>query len=399
MNGPLLISTMKNEGPYILEWVAYHQHIGFSDFLIYTNDCEDGTVEILERLTEMGVVRHEPNKVLRRGPHKSALKYAFEHPLTRSAEWIMVSDVDEYLNIHIGEGTVQELIAAQPAETDSIPVTWRLFSHDGQTAFRDEPVIAQFTDAERSMAQGGFPDRFVKTVFRKLEQVERLGLHRPVVASEHVETYVSRMPDGTLFDGDMRDAKVKTQFAYDAAQVNHYAVRSIDSFLVKRDRGRANHARQILGADYWQKMCRGGDEDRTILRHLDATQARIAELRRDERLDALHRGAVSWHTAKIEQLRGQPAFEALREEVLELTAGEDHLRLRTEPAMPLRPVEVIDADASTGGPLADEAAARLQPLLKELRDVLDGLEPVEAASKAIAHLDALEQGLLTPAER
>ena len=39
---------MKNEGPYILEWLAYHRIVGFEDFLIYTNDCEDGTTEILE---------------------------------------------------------------------------------------------------------------------------------------------------------------------------------------------------------------------------------------------------------------------------------------------------------------------------------------------------------------
>ena len=69
----LIITSMKNEGSYIVEWVAYHRVIGFTDFLVYTNDCEDGTVEMLERLEEMGVLVHQPNHVLRRGPQKSAL--------------------------------------------------------------------------------------------------------------------------------------------------------------------------------------------------------------------------------------------------------------------------------------------------------------------------------------
>ena len=33
---------MRNEAPFILEWIAYHRAIGFDDFLIYSNDCSDG---------------------------------------------------------------------------------------------------------------------------------------------------------------------------------------------------------------------------------------------------------------------------------------------------------------------------------------------------------------------
>ena len=396
----LIVTAMKNEGAFILEWVAYHRMIGFSDFLIYTNDCDDGTVELLDRLTQMGIVRHERNEVLRRGPHKSALKYAFAHPMTHAAEWIMISDVDEFLNIRMGGGSVQELIAAQPENTDAIPVAWRLFSHDDKVAFVDEPVMSQFTDAERGLGTGGFPDRFVKTVFRGLERLERFGLHRPVVAAEHVDGYVSRAPDGELFEGTMRDAKARTHFAYEVAQVNHYAVRSIDSYLLKRDRGRANHVNQVLGADYWQKMCRGGEEDLSIQRHLKATQAEIAELRSDPEIDQLHRSAVSWHAAKIEQLRADPAFEALRDEVMALSAAADHKRARTDTPMALR--IVADADATAVAAPVQQAAAvatgtpqaRLADMCREMRSLIDQFEPIAAAEAAQARLDEIERGLL-----
>ena len=52
---------MKNEAPYILEWVAYHRAMGVDNFLIYTNDCSDGTSEMLDRLQEMGVLQHRNN--------------------------------------------------------------------------------------------------------------------------------------------------------------------------------------------------------------------------------------------------------------------------------------------------------------------------------------------------
>ena len=71
-----VVSCMKDEAPYILDWVVYNQSIGVTDFLIYTNDCSDNTNKILLQLNKMGVVNLRFNNVLRRGPHKSALHYS-----------------------------------------------------------------------------------------------------------------------------------------------------------------------------------------------------------------------------------------------------------------------------------------------------------------------------------
>ena len=49
-----VVSTMKNEGPYILDWVAHYKTLGFDHILVCTNDCTDPTVDILLRLQEMG---------------------------------------------------------------------------------------------------------------------------------------------------------------------------------------------------------------------------------------------------------------------------------------------------------------------------------------------------------
>ncbi len=95
---------MKDEAPYLLEWLAHYRAIGVTDFLIYTNDCSDGTDLLLDRLQANGVVHHERNKVLRRGPHKSALKYALDHECYHSADWVLVCYVDEFLNVKEGEG-------------------------------------------------------------------------------------------------------------------------------------------------------------------------------------------------------------------------------------------------------------------------------------------------------
>ena len=44
------VTTQKNEGAFLLEWIAYHKSIGFTDIVILSNDCEDGSDEMLDHL-------------------------------------------------------------------------------------------------------------------------------------------------------------------------------------------------------------------------------------------------------------------------------------------------------------------------------------------------------------
>ena len=45
-----LVTTVRNEGPYLWEWVAYHRMIGFHDIIVFQNDSNDGTDQILRLL-------------------------------------------------------------------------------------------------------------------------------------------------------------------------------------------------------------------------------------------------------------------------------------------------------------------------------------------------------------
>lgn len=383
----LIITSMKNEGSYIVEWVAYHRVIGFTDFLVYTNDCEDGTVEMLERLEEMGVLVHQPNHVLRRGPQKSALKYAKQHPLAKEAEWILVSDIDEFLVVKVGDGSVDALIDHMPDDTDVIPVTWRLFSHNDQVDFVDAPIIEQFTDAEKPLDQGGFPDRFVKSLFRKPDQVERFGTHGPIVG----EDFIWRQPGGRqVFEKDNL-TRPATEFAYDVAQFNHYAVCSVDNYLVKKDRGRVNHWRQVMGLDYWRRMCRGGEEDTAILSRLDETKAEMARLLEDDELRALHDAAVEWRKTRIAELRELPEYEGMREKILRLSEARDHHRDSGAAS--------LADEMETAGPDPADVTARLKELCAEMRDLINHVTPIEAAQNAHGKLDEMENGLFGAAQR
>ena len=54
----VLFSAMKNEAPFLLEWVAYHKAIGFDEIVICSNPSNDGTEELLAALAGAGEIGH-----------------------------------------------------------------------------------------------------------------------------------------------------------------------------------------------------------------------------------------------------------------------------------------------------------------------------------------------------
>jgi hypothetical protein len=177
-------------------------------------------------------------------------------------------------------------------------------------------VIDDCTDGEPSISEGGQSNRFVKTLFRNDPHVESFGTHGPIISEQDAAEFQWQAPDGGPVD-DSSPTRPEKNFAYDAAQINHYATRSVDSFLVKNDCGCVAHDRDIVGIEYWEKMNQGGQQDHSILRWSNVTKTEIQRLRQDAELAKLCAEAGRWHQAKIADLRATSEIATLRLEILE----------------------------------------------------------------------------------
>lgn len=297
----LIVTCMRNEAPFLLEWIAYYRAIGFTDFLIYSNDCDDGTDDLLDRLAELGIVIHERNRA---GGKKTvqwrALSRAQNHPIMDEVDWIFGADVDEYLNIHTGDGRLCDLLAACP-DAQGFALPWRMFGNAGVSKFQDQPVTEQFTFAAPSSLLWPWRAVQFKSLYRADAGYARMGVHRPKLAQG---TKHGRWVDGngTGFDHPAETVIPTTAPRYGMAQINHYALGSIESFLVKVLRGKANHSSDPIDLAYWVERNFNSVEDRTILRHSEAIAEGIADLRRDHDIDRLHSRGVEWRERKIADL-------------------------------------------------------------------------------------------------
>ncbi len=324
----LIIACMKNEAPYILEWIAYHRAIGASRFVIYTNSCDDNTVEILRRLDLLGIVLNRSNDHWRgSSPQQFALNSALRDPAVESADWITHIDVDEFINIRCGNGTFADLHSAVP-DASHIAMTWRLFGHNNCLTFEDRFVTDQFTRCAPSYCPKPHTVWGFKTLGKNMGAYQKLSGHRPNKLRPEFRdkvTWVNGSGVNITSEVAERGWRSSTKsIGYDLVQLNHYALRSAESFLVKRDRGRALHVDRSVGKNYWLRMDWNDHTDRSILRNSKRLREEYDELLADPKLRALHLEAVAWHKEKVRQLKKDPEFLTLYEEVqtLKLSAME-----------------------------------------------------------------------------
>lgn len=311
----LAVLCVRNEGAFLLEWLAHHRGVGFTEFLVFSNDCDDGTDAMLDRLDAMGELTHIRND----GPHEggvqwAAMKRADRHPLVKGADWIMTLDIDEFVNIHTGDHTLSALVAALP-EADAITLTWRLFGNAGVERFADAPVTEQFTRAAPEVMYWPWRAFMFKTLYRQTGAYRKLGVHRP-------RSPVDGKADATRwFDGHGRELEPRfrrqqifSPFGrphYGLAQLNHYALGAMESYIVKRDRGRAVHGADSLGLDYWTERNWSQVEDRSIRASSPLSQPHLQRLRGDQTLARLHDEAVTWRKKRFEELMEQEPYRAL----------------------------------------------------------------------------------------
>ncbi len=312
----VIITTMKNEAPYILEWVAHHKVIGFDHIVVLTNDCADSTNEILKRLQALGQITFRVNRPGAGGVHRSAIRKALKLDVVKNADWLYVTDADEFLNIHVGDHSVDALIAASGGDDiDVIGIPWRIFSYSGRAILRDSLVTQQFTDAELPYEQGGAGRRFVKSLFRNKDVFRRIGLHNPHVRDEYETGLTWTLPGGHQRAILQPGNHVPPPFGHEVAQINHYAVRSAQAYLLKKHRGRANHSSHNLDTAYWERWNRGGAEDTSIWRYSEALEAQLEKFRSDPLLQKHHRAGFRWHKLTLQNLLQDDGYQRLYDKI------------------------------------------------------------------------------------
>ncbi len=317
-----LFSSAKNEGPFLLEWVAYHLLSGFTDIVIYSNDSTDGTTELLDALDESGVISHvlqdlAPDQI----PQNEAAETGYDHQAFEHVEWLMWLDSDEFLFCSNPENNVVELIHKIEPMAAGMTVNWLNFGDSGYAEWTEGPVTQKFLHRGNENSSRTF--RF-KTLFKKTDKVRGFGLHRPFF----VWGYTAE--DGTFINSagqEMHDLFYRAGggrrhrlgdsppdlVAHDWATIFHYAVKTRDCFELKKMRGQGTKA---TGAEnratrfrekYWNIFNRNEVHDPRMQDHAHRLQAKMDELLSDPTIAEAQQNCIARYKAALKQLHSLQA--------------------------------------------------------------------------------------------
>ena len=300
----LALTSMRNEGPHCLEWIAHHLAAGIDHFLIYTNDCDDGTDLMLDALQTAGLVTHIRQSASgKRTVQWQALKHASEHPMVAEADWVLVTDCDEFINLRAPLSSLKDMIARLPVATDAVAMPWRLFGNGGQIEMSDALTIERFKRAAPVNVQLPLA-HFFKSLFRPAA-FRQIGVHRPKRGKDRVPNWVDGGGHPLPEEFAKKDGRINMfgiQASTDLVQLNHYSVRSAESFMTKRARGLPNHVDREIGLGYWVERNFNTVEDSSIQYMVAGTKAHLEGLLQIKTVSNLHKKSCQIHKAQFEKM-------------------------------------------------------------------------------------------------
>ena len=228
-----LVATVRNEGIYLIEWLAHHRVIGFERIVLYTNDNTDGSDEVLTLLHRHGIVRLIRNRC---APGLRPQTKAYEHSVhflreLRDYEWVAYLDADEFLIPHAASdhsvgGLVRAVRARYPGQLPmAVCLNWFWMSWDGAVRRRG----------------GLIQDNFPRGTFHShVKSLVRLGGIDTMWAIHIPDPDRNWCVDGNLDPISLRGVDTAPKFHF--GRINHHYGRSFEEFAFKIDRARTSGA-------------------------------------------------------------------------------------------------------------------------------------------------------------
>jgi len=302
-----IVVCMKNEGPFLLEWLAHHRAVGVNQFIVFSNDCTDGSRELLDALDNAGVIQHleNPNCLVQSERRIDvAFGYAQKLNAVRNADYVGMIDADEFINIKVGDGTFKALFA-EIEPFDVLSYNHVNFGFGGVMRYDPAPITGQFhMTCGEQVGQGARARTSIKSLFRPREDFQAMN-HFPRMGPEAFDDLVWLDGSGHRVAIDPQKPRRKMLSIggrTDLVQINHYVLRSVESFLLKHDRGNMHGFEKWDARKYVEEYNLNRVADHTIAKSRGLRRRGLRELKELPGIADLHEACVIRHRERIEAL-------------------------------------------------------------------------------------------------
>lgn len=224
-----IVSISKNEGPYIAEWLEYHNLIGGGKikFFFYDNESEDNTAEVVKPYIANGLMDY----TLIRGKGKQL--DAYNDALKKHKDecrWMAFIDMDEFLFV-MKDGktllqTIEDVIGKSKPQASGIAVRWAVFGSSGLKTTPEGLTIENFLHRGDYNAPNNF---HVKCIVNPRRVTDYISAHYPLLQYGAYCVAEYSLKRNYLF------CSPDTPWRY--IRINHYYSKSLEQYRKKISRG------------------------------------------------------------------------------------------------------------------------------------------------------------------
>ena len=245
-----MVTSIRNEGPWLLEWVAHYIALGVKDIIIYHNDVDDGSSALIEALSRRKLIIVVENRLNASvSPQKKAYNAACQFSgLLHRSEWAAFLNSDEFVwPLHDGLETIDDCIdqivesSADTGQIDSIQLHWRWFNSIKQYEWAPGPVTRRF--------RLSCSNSHTKSIVNTVSLWDMVGIHIPTLTVGGGGASVNSNGESIVLAPQVNPP------VYGVAQINHYFAKSFQEFSLKKKRGRGAvnrlEAQRDFGNFFW----------------------------------------------------------------------------------------------------------------------------------------------------
>lgn len=233
-----VVATAKNEGVYLLEWIAYYKHLGADAIFIYSNGNDDGSDKLLKALHNAEEIRYIENQV---NAGCSAQNKAYTHALTINKEildyeWSLFVDLDEYLifNDSIFSSLHDFFDWHRKKDVHAIALNWIFSIPTNHGDWINTAITQRIKKFEKST------NGHIKSVIRPHFFSSSLP-HHPITIDNFPFSYRTASGQPHLKSKKYDSLSISDNPSNTHAAILHFFNRTIPEFIWKYSRNRGDH--------------------------------------------------------------------------------------------------------------------------------------------------------------
>lgn len=254
-----ITAILKNEAPYIKEWIEFHKLVGVQKFFLYDNESNDNIKEILQPYIEAKEV------IYTYLPGEKQQFIAYQDSIRKNAnkvKYMAFIDIDEFIT-PVKYDTITEFLKyaeSKEKHIGAIGINWVMHGFNGHKTTPEGLVCENFSRCDFDTDR----NKHIKSIVNP----------RTVIFANHPHYFVHKLGVKIINSCGEETYDPFSEQDYEHIIINHFWTKSYEEYLKRCKKGKADGAEPIKIAyspDFLSK-----DENKSMERFIPLLKEKIS---------------------------------------------------------------------------------------------------------------------------